>query len=110
MPKNMLVDPAVVRKASKLEVASIPINQYKPDFAVEKASLGVAELKRMWIDMVYIREFESMLSSIKTTGAWQGISYNHRGPAHLSLGQEAAAVGQCAALSVLRLVHHVVAQ
>ena len=99
MPKNMLVDPAVVRKASKIEVASIPVNQYKSNFGSEKATFGVEELKRLWIDMVYIREFESMLSSIKTTGAWQGISYNHRGPAHLSLGQEAAAVGQCAALS-----------
>jgi 2-oxoisovalerate dehydrogenase E1 component len=44
--------------------------------------------------MIVIREFESMLNSIKTTGAWQGISYDHAGPAHLSMGQEAAAVGQ----------------
>jgi 2-oxoisovalerate dehydrogenase E1 component len=94
----MLVDPAVVRKPAKLEIDSIPVNQYKPDYAAEKKRFGVDELKRLWVDMVYIREFESMLSSIKTTGAWQGISYNHRGPAHLSIGQEAAAVGQCAAL------------
>jgi len=98
MPKNMVVDPAVVRKPAKIEIDSIPVNQYKPDFAAEKKKFGADELKRLWTDMVYIREFETMLSSIKTTGAWQGISYNHRGPAHLSIGQEAAAVGQCAAL------------
>ncbi|HUK66464.1 MAG TPA: thiamine pyrophosphate-dependent enzyme, partial [Anaeromyxobacteraceae bacterium] len=31
-------------------------------------------------------------------GSWRGISYSHKGPAHLSIGQEAAAVGQCASL------------
>src|SRR2546426_12343620 len=28
------------------------------------------------------------------SGNFQGIEYNHRGPAHLSIGQEASAVGQ----------------
>ena len=41
-----------------------------------------------------IREFESMLDSIKKVGNYGGVEYNHRGPAHLSLGQEASAVGQ----------------
>ncbi len=41
-------------------------------------------------DMIAIREFETMLNSIKTTGDWQGVEYNHPGPAHLSIGQEAA--------------------
>ncbi len=98
MPKNMLVDPAVVRKPAKIDIDSIPVNQYQPDYAAEKKRFGVDELKRLWVDMVYIREFESMLNSIKTKGAWQGIPYDHRGPAHLSIGQESAAVGQCAAL------------
>jgi 2-oxoisovalerate dehydrogenase E1 component len=35
-----------------------------------------------------------MLDRIKKEGAWEGIAYNHRGPAHLSIGQESAAVGQ----------------
>ena len=43
--------------------------------------------------MVIIREFETMLNKIKTTNEYEGISYNHPGPAHLSIGQEAAAVG-----------------
>ena len=34
------------------------------------------------------------------TGALQDIPYNHRGPAHLSIGQEAAAVGQAYLLDV----------
>jgi len=51
-------------------------------------------------DMLVIREFETMLNSIKITGGWQGVDYNHMGPAHLSMGQEAAAVGQAAVLGV----------
>ena len=39
-----------------------------------------------------------MLNAIKIQGAWKGIEYNHKGPAHLSIGQEAASVGQCASL------------
>ena len=99
MPKNFVVDPIAVRQQAELKICSIPINQYQPDFKAEAARYGVDELRRMWTDMVTIREFENMLNSLKTTGAWHGISYNHKGPAHLSAGQEAAAVGQCAALA-----------
>ena len=44
--------------------------------------------------MVYIREFETMLDRIKKEGVYEGIEYQHKGPAHLSIGQEASAVGQ----------------
>ena len=44
--------------------------------------------------MLLIREFETMLNLIKTQGAYESVEYNHPGPAHLSIGQEAAAVGQ----------------
>jgi len=40
-----------------------------------------------------------MLYSIKTTNAYNGIDYNNPGPAHLSMGQEASAVGQAYLLS-----------
>ena len=40
-----------------------------------------------------------MLDTIRR-GAYKGVSYNHLGPAHLSAGQESAAVGQALALSV----------
>jgi 2-oxoisovalerate dehydrogenase E1 component len=50
--------------------------------------------------MALIREFETMLNLIKTTGGYKGVEYNHPGPAHLSIGQEAAAVGMAYTLSV----------
>ncbi len=99
MPKSILVDPVAVRKSASLSFAGIPLNSYVPDFGRELETFGAEGLGRMWIDMVYIREFETMLNAFKTMGSWRGIEYNHKGPAHLSIGQEAAAVGQCAALA-----------
>ena len=104
MPKQLIVNPEEVRRPGVLEIPGIPLNQYRPDFRAEVARFGAEGLKRLWIDMVTIREFESMLDAFKTKGAWEGISYSHKGPAHLSIGQEAAAVGQCASLDPHDLV------
>ena len=98
MPKSIVVNPQTVRKAGVLETTRIPLNQYRSDIQAERKRFGADGLKRIWIDMVTIREFESMLNSFKIQGTWKGIEYNHKGPAHLSIGQEAAAVGQCASL------------
>ena len=38
--------------------------------------------------MLIIREFETMLNLIKTQGAYEGLEYNHPGPAHLSSGKK----------------------
>ena len=46
-----------------------------------------------------IREFETILNEIKIKGAYKGVTYNHAGPAHLSIGQEAAAVGMAYSLT-----------
>ena len=50
--------------------------------------------------MALIREFEIMLNLIKTKGEYSGTPYNHPGPAHLSIGQESAAVGMAWTLTV----------
>lgn len=100
MPKSMTVEPETVRASSFIKVKKIPVNQYQADFAKEKKRYGVDGLKRAYRHMLYIREFESALNSIKTQGRYGDIEYNHRGPAHLSIGQEAAAVGQCMNLDV----------
>jgi 2-oxoisovalerate dehydrogenase E1 component len=95
MPKSIVVDPKEVRKSGKLTIKDIPLNQYKPDIEGEIKRFGKEGLKKMYWFMVLIREFETMLDSIKKQGNYQGIEYNHRGPAHLSIGQESASVGQC---------------
>ena len=98
MPKSLVVDPEVVRKAGTVTSAEIPINRYEADIKNEKKRWGADGLVRAWRDMAIIREFESMLNDIKLSGSWEGIEYDHKGPAHLSIGQESAAVGMCMSL------------
>lgn len=95
MPKSILIDPAEARARGILTAPAIPLNAYVPDPVAEATQYGSANLVRIYRDMVIIREFETMLDKIKKEGAYDGIRYDHRGPAHLSIGQEAAAVGQC---------------
>jgi 2-oxoisovalerate dehydrogenase E1 component len=98
MPKSILIDPKDMRKAGKLELPAIPVNAYVPDPKKEEKTYGRETLVRMYRDMAIIREFETMLNEIKTKGVYRGVSYDHLGPAHLSIGQESAAVGQCVRL------------
>jgi 2-oxoisovalerate dehydrogenase E1 component len=94
MPKSILINPSDVRKQGVLKFNDIQLNQYKSDFKKEEKKYGKDKLKQVLIDMLFIREFETALNKIKREGAYLGIEYNHKGPAHLSIGQEAAAVGQ----------------
>jgi len=93
MPKNQYINPEDVRRPQFIEFGRIPVNQYNLTIAQEKANYSYDDFIRIFRDMVIIREFETMLNLIKTTNEYRGISYNHPGPAHLSIGQEAAAVG-----------------
>ena len=94
MTKLITIDPARMRAQGVLRAPEIPINCYQPDPAAEARRYGSENLVRMYRDMFAIRQFETMLDRIKKEGVYEGIEYNHRGPAHLSIGQEAAAVGQ----------------
>jgi len=78
----------------------IPVNQYSKTMQEERANFTDDQFKAIFHDMVLIREFETMLNLIKTKGEYQGVPYNHPGPAHLSIGQESAAVGMAYTLSV----------
>lgn len=93
MPKVQFLNPKEIRKPGMLEIPPIPVNQYSKSLKDESGNFSKADFKRIFHDMVVIREFETMLNLIKTTGEYNGISYSHPGPAHLSIGQEAAAVG-----------------
>jgi 2-oxoisovalerate dehydrogenase E1 component len=95
MPKSLLIDPTEARLRGILAAPEIPLNAYVPDPAAEARIYGSANLVRIFRDMVLIREFETMLDRIKKEGRYEGVSYNHKGPAHLSIGQEASAVGLC---------------
>jgi len=94
MPKSIFIDPKEVRKSSKIKFTDIPVNQYKKTINDEKNNFSNDDFIRIFRDMAIIREFETMLNLIKTTNEYNGIQYNHPGPAHLSIGQEASSVGQ----------------
>ena len=97
MPKSLYIDPNEVRrpKEHKIKFPEIPVMQYKKSVADElkEKHFTKEDLLHIYRDMFTIREFETMLNLVKTTGGYNGVAYNNPGPAHLSAGQEAAAVG-----------------
>ena len=94
MPKSQHLDPNEKRQSGWITFKDIPVNQYGKTVKEEKKNFKTADFLRIFRDMAIIREFETMLNLIKTTNEYNGISYNHPGPAHLSIGQEASVVGQ----------------
>jgi len=92
--KQLFINPDEVRKSGWIKFQDIPVNQYNRTIEEEKANYTVEDFVRIYRDMVIIREFETMLQLVKTTGEYNGVAYDYPGPAHLSIGQEAAAVGQ----------------
>ncbi len=102
MPKSQPIDPSKQRAKSEIKFTPIPVNAYSKTAKDELAAGNFTrdELVRIYRDMSVIREFETMLHLVKTTGAYNGVEYNNPGPAHLSAGQEAAAVGMAYTLTV----------
>lgn len=93
MPKIEFIDPKIERKSGEIKFDPIPVNQYNKSIEDEKLNFTKDEFVKIYRDMVIIREFENMLNDIKIKSEYNGIPYNHPGPAHLSIGQEASAVG-----------------
>lgn len=100
MPKSQYSDPKVLRAPGFIKFTDIPVNQYAKTIAEEKKLYSKDDMMRIYRDMAIIREFETMLNEIKTKSAYNGVEYNNPGPAHLSLGQEASAVGQAYSLDI----------
>jgi len=94
MPKNLFVDPAETLAPGKITFNDIPVNTYNKTIAEERGRYSDDDLVRIYRDITVLREFESMLNQIKTQGLYNGIETTYPGPAHLSIGQEAACVGQ----------------
>lgn len=96
MVKKLMILPDEVRRKETIDLGTIPVNTYSRTLGDEitRGTVSPEEAIAIWRDMVVIREFESMLDHIKKLGNYQGLAYDHKGPAHLSIGQEAAAVGE----------------
>ena len=100
MPKSQFVDPKKAFEAGYITFDNIPVCQYHKTLAEEKKLYTKEDFMRIYRDMAIIREFETMLNEVKTKSAYNGVEYNNPGPAHLSIGQEASAVGEAYALDI----------
>ncbi|MGO9260833.1 MAG: thiamine pyrophosphate-dependent enzyme [Bryobacteraceae bacterium] len=99
MPKSIVIEPEQVFAKGTIHLSDIPVNAYDRTPEEELASYSREDFLAIWQDMCAIRQFEAILNEIKIKGAFQGVTYNHAGPAHLSIGQEAAAVGMAFSLT-----------
>jgi len=88
-------------KAKKYDLGKIPAYQYKGSLKKELDVGNITAAKAVDVleDMLTIREFEEMIIKLRT-GAYDSCKgYSYRGPTHVSIGQEATAVGCCAAMN-----------
>ncbi|MBE6611717.1 MAG: dehydrogenase [Ruminococcaceae bacterium] len=100
MPKSQYVDPGKAFEAGYIHFEDIPVCQYNKTLEEEKALYSKADFMRIYRDMAIIREFETMLNEVKVKSEYNGVQYNNPGPAHLSIGQEASAVGEAYSLDI----------
>jgi len=100
MPKSINISPAELSAATKIVFDDIPVNTYNKTIAQARTDFADSSLVRIYRDITILREFEDMLNQIKTQEAYRSVKTSYPGPAHLSLGQEAAAVGQAYLLDV----------
>ncbi len=100
MPKNQYISPSDAFASGFLSFDKIPLCQYKKTLAQEKKLYTKEDFLRIYRDMRIIREFETMLNEIKTKSVYNGVEYTNPGPAHLSIGREASAVGQAYCLDI----------
>ena len=100
MPKSMYVKPEDKFAKRTITFNDIPVCEYDKTVKDEKNNFSKEDFLGMYADMVAIREFESMLQSIKLQGEYNGKKFTYPGPSHLAIGEEATAVGQAYTLDV----------
>src|ERR1039457_1101919 len=99
MTKSLAIEPKAEFSPDLIHFSDIPVNAYCRTLEEERSRYSTDDFVEIWRDMCAIREFETILNDIKIKGSYRGVTYNHAGPAHLSLGQEAAAVGMAFSLT-----------
>ena len=99
MTKLLAVEPEKALSQDVIRFSTLPVNAYQRSVKEEHSRYSTDDFLDIWRDMCAIREFETILNEIKLKGAYRGVAYDHAGPAHLSIGQEAAAVGMAFSLT-----------
>lgn len=94
MTKCLELYPKTWFAPGEIKLDTIKVNQYKKTITAEKKLFTKDDFVTIYHDMMLLRTFETVINEIKLKGEYNGVKYKHAGPAHLSMGQEAAAVGQ----------------
>ena len=94
MPKSLFVDTVATRASGAIHFEDIPVCTYNKTIEEERKNYSDEDLIRIYRDITILREFEHMLTLIKTQASYNGIDTTYPGPAHLSLGQEASCFGE----------------
>lgn len=93
MTKALEIRPEDWFKPGKISFKDIPVCQYNKTIAQEKKNYTNDDFLAIYHDMLVCHDFETVINEIKLQGKYEDVSYKHPGPAHLSLGQAATAVG-----------------
>lgn len=93
MTKALEIRPEDWFKPGKISFKDIPVCQYNKTIAQEKKNYTTDDFLAIYHDMLVCHDFETVINEIKLQGKYEDVSYKHPGPAHLSLGQAATAVG-----------------
>ncbi len=82
-------------KPRKTDLGTIAAYQYKKTLADELAAGALTKQQAVDLleDMLTVREFEEMIVKLRTGAYPSCAGYDYRGPTHVSIGQEATAVG-----------------
>ena len=100
MSKEQMYIPEEIFGEGNIKFEDIPVFAYKKTVKeeFEAKHFTKEDLVTIYRDMLYIRQFENMLLSVRTTKNFKGREYMYTGPAHLYIGEEAAAVGEAYSL------------
>jgi len=99
---NYLSDSRPVFKPDEIDCGKIPAYRYKGNIKTELQAGSITPAGAIAIleDMMIIREMEEMIVKMRS-GMYPALGdFNYRGPTHVSIGQEAASVGACSALTL----------
>ena len=86
----------------EIDCGKIPAFRFQGNLQSELAAgrIEPATAVDLLEDMLMVREMEDMIVRLRA-GAYEPIAgFNYRGPTHVSIGQEAASVGACSALTL----------
>jgi 2-oxoisovalerate dehydrogenase E1 component len=94
-PNNYLSTLKPAFKPYKTDLGKIAAYQYKKTLADELAAGALTKQQAVDLleDMLTVREFEEMIVKLRTGAYPSCAGYDYRGPTHVSIGQEATAVG-----------------